>query len=501
MRARRRPHLLLGIALAAVLLALAGAGCTSATTGAATGRTWYLSARAGGGGDGRSWATAWRTPEQVAWQRLAPGDTLLVDGGPRRCPAPFPVGGRLVAGSDCGLRYGPLVVRADGVPGRPVTVALAGTAGRDGTAVFDGGRENPLPYCRQPDWQPVGSAAPGAVVLDGVHDVVVDGTHRGGFAVRGGQAGVDLRSDRTGAVVLRNLDVFDNGFGTRTAAGWTTDGEGVSLVGHQVLIDRSLLHDNGQDEIQDRDTGVPGTGHQPLQDVTVRDSWLFNSRELPGHPGYPFSSGAQDVPAQDCTHVDGIQVWGGGSDQRGFVVEHSILGPLVAQGLYLGDTGHTSVDAVTVRDVLVLGPSGHGLVGESSGSAATPRDWTIDHVTIWFPRQPLPGTRVQGAVDLVGTGHTLESSLLVGGYFTDPRAFTQGADNLFDGGEQPPGGTAAQVVLGGAPTEPVPGWAALSRAWLQPVCPQCSGVGSSVRGPQDLLGTIDRKDGEAAPAS
>ncbi|HEX5415272.1 MAG TPA: hypothetical protein VFZ25_06385, partial [Chloroflexota bacterium] len=49
-------------------------------TRSANGTTYFVS-KLGSNGDGRSWATAWNELDQIKWNTVRPGDTIVLDGG------------------------------------------------------------------------------------------------------------------------------------------------------------------------------------------------------------------------------------------------------------------------------------------------------------------------------------------------------------------------------------------------------------------------------------
>jgi hypothetical protein len=467
-----------------------------------SGHTTYYVSRDGDDRGGRSWQHAWNELDQIRWRLVRPGDVVTIDGGSVACPSDaVPQAGLDPPGArpTCGMVYRtPLVVAASGRLGAPVTVALSTDPGHDGTAVVQGGRTTPLPYCNQETYDQSGTELPAGIAIRGRMHVVIDGRHRSGIVVQGARTGVDLLSDRTSFVTLRNLEISDNGVAQRWATGWRSDGEGIALAGHDITIERSLVHDNGQDEVKDRSTGVPGIGHLPLHDIVIKDSWLYNRRESPLYPGYGFNSGGQAVPAQDCTHVDGVQIWGGGLHQERFTVEGTIFGPFIAQGFYPGDRDRASFDDVTLTDVLFLDPETHGVNGDAVASdRTTPGNWRIDRVTSYLSREPLAGTLSHGSIDLSGSGHSLTRSIFVNGYFAVPTAFAAASGNLFWGGEAVPGGTSADPQFVGPELGTGPAsFAALTAVVLRPTCALCSGRGATTAGVADLLSRIDRSDAQ-----
>jgi hypothetical protein len=494
LRRRRRQSFVGAVVVTSVVLAMSVVGDAPARL--RSGTTWYVS-RNGDGTVGTSWSTAWTEPSKVNWAEVNPGDRIVIDGGATRCPSNYPYGATTVVppGRTCGMQYrGPFVIGASGVVGAPITISLSTSAGHDGTAVLAGGRTTPLPYCDQPSYRAVGHARAAGILIPGSSHVVIDGTHRSGIMVYGAQSGVDLSSDRTSFVQLRNLEVFDNGVYARWAHGSRTDGEGISLAGHDIVIDRDLIHDNGQDAIQDRDTGVPGIGHAGLHDITVTNSWLYERRDSPLFPGYGFNAGAQAMPDQDCTHVDGLQIWGGGLHQQRMTFRYDIFGPLLAQGVYPGDDDRASFDHVVIADSLFLNPLDHAIIGPGiSADPSTPRAWHINRVTSYQTPRPNYGLAVHGKLDLAGSGHVLTNSLFYNGYF-DARSI-RGRGNLWWGGEPVAHGRRHLADFADAwRTGRSPTYSTLVALNLAPRCRACAGVGSSLHDVPDLLQRIDALD-------
>jgi hypothetical protein len=481
---------LLLIGVPAVVLSNRGA-----TTSASS--TWYVSQHGNGRG-GSSWTTAWPELNRISWSLIGPGDRIVLDGGRTTCPSnyvPRPGGPR--PGLRCGALYRTeLSVGASGIPGAPITISLSTASGHDGTAVVFGGRATPLPYCDQPTYSPMGRGRDAGIDIPGRTHVVIDGSHRSGIMVYGAQSGVDLAGDGTGYVTLRNLEVFDNGMVSTWAHGYRTDGEGISVAGHDILIDRNLVHDNGQDAVQDRDTGVPTIGHAPLHDISVTNSWLYEHREHPEFAGYGFNSGAQEIAAQACTHVDGVQIWGGGLHQQRMTFAHDIFGPFLAQGVFPGDLNTASFDHVSISDTLFLNMLDHAVEApRSSSDPHSPHGWKISTTTSYMTDQPNRGLSSHGKIDMAGTGHSVTNSLFYNGYFGGASTFTTAAGNVWWRGDPAPGGVNQQPsFVGPMPTNNRPSYATLAGLNLTPRCTACSGVGSNLHDVTDLLRRIDALD-------
>jgi hypothetical protein len=424
-----------------------------------------------------------------------------VDGGATRCPSAYDFvdHANRRPGLSCGMEYtSALRPTASGTAASPITIRLSEEAGRDGTIVLFGGRATALPYCDQQTYTPSGSAMPAGVVIPGSSYLVLDGGHRSGFMVYGAADGVDLSSDQTNHVTLRNMEIFDNGSYSTWANGYRTDNEGISLVGHDITIERSLVHDNGQDEIQDRYTGpINGDSHAAMSNIVVRDSWLYNRRDHPLYPGYSFNSGAQDIDTQDCTHVDGVQVWGGGLHQQGFTVSHVVFGPLLAQGFYPGDWDNASFDGVRITNSLFINALSHNIIGDQiTGDTSTPGGWVIDDVTSYQTGRPAPGMNSHGAVDLSGGGHTVTNSIFSSGYFYQASTFSTASGNVWYGGDPVPGGVQTDPLFVGPPAGGnAPTFAQLYSADFRAQCSACAGKGSDITSVPALLARIDGLDG------
>lgn len=133
-------------------------------------------------GDGLSWATAWPDFAAIDWQKLGPGDTLLLSGGPT---------GRVYRAT--------LSVGASGAEGRPLTIRPAETPGHAGPVAIDAGNIR----------------ASGIVIEDRDHVVVQ------GLAVRNvDDAGVRIRRARAGVVVEDVTVEAGNPWGQGNARGF-----------------------------------------------------------------------------------------------------------------------------------------------------------------------------------------------------------------------------------------------------------------------------------------
>jgi hypothetical protein len=269
-------------------------------------------------------------------------------------------------------------------PKSGVTIQL----GTPGTVIIFGGRSTPLPYCGQSGYG-VGNGRSKGIVFGNVSNVVVDGTKWGGIMVYGhGGSSVDF-SRSSQDILVRNIEVFDNG-----TVGSNPNRPGVDFSGTRVTFERALVHDNGQDAFQS------GGG---VQDFTLRESWVYNLRPHPSSANHVFNH---------CTHTDGIQIWGGG-EQSGVLIEDSIVGPGFTQGIILGnpgpaDTQKATINDVTIRNSLFFKSTNNNIMSFAFGE---PDGWVLENVTSF---------RGEGEewwnmwVDK-GSGHAVRDSVFYGG--------------------------------------------------------------------------------------
>jgi len=475
---------------------------------AATGVTYYVSMN-GSNADGLSWTTAWNELNKINWAIIQPGDTILIDGGATACPSNYDFSNHSTnrPGLTCGMLYTTqLNIQKSGIAAAPITIKLSTEAGHNGTAVVFGGRTSALPYCTQ-NYTATGTARTDGIVFNtratGASYITIDGSHRSGIMVYGAQTGVNLISDNSTFDTLRNMEIFDNGnYTTFSGGGYRTDYPGIFLNGNNITIDKTLIHDNGQDEIQDNYTGYGTITHAPMHDMAITNSWLYNHRESPVWPGYPFNSGAEGSSSTDCTHVDGIQIYGGGLDQQGFTFDHDVFGPLLAQGVYPGDENNTSFDNVTISNVLFLNAMLHNIEGDpiSTPTNNTPNGWKIQNVTSYLTNGVNTGT-VSHGFGVWGQGHGITNSIFQNGYFAYTASFTGiNSGNLYYGSEPVPGGTNTNPnFVGPLPTNNAPSYATLVAADFTPQCGSCAGKGSSIHKVQDLLNIIDSLNAATNP--
>lgn len=403
------------------------------------GRTWYVSL-AGDNSDGRSWETAWNEMDQIDWGRVSSGDVVLIDGGSVRCAYPVAVSDHSASPGKCGMVYKTALRPRSGV-----SIIVSG-----GTVIIFGGRDTPLPYCGQTDYNASDGRNTG-LDLSSVSNVVIDGLTWGGIKIYGhGSAAVDF-SPTSSNILVRNVEIYDNGL-----VGGGSNRPGVDFSGTNIAFERALVHDNGQDSFQS------GGG---VRNFTLRESWLYNMRRDPGNHDRYFN--------HRCTHSDGVQIWGGGT-QSGVLIEDSIIGPGFIQGILLGNPGPAESQKATVNDVVIRNSLFFKSTNNNIATFADgePQGWVIENVTSY--RRP---SENWWNIYVEGSGHIVHNSVFYGG-----RALGIDASHS---------GNCSQYVEGGLDLEEDPlfanvnhnDWFSLDDFTVQN--PSC--VGSSIATVNDLL--------------
>jgi hypothetical protein len=315
----------------------------------------YVS-KEGNNTDGRSWETAWNELDQIQWEETNPGDTIVIAGGEYHTQ---------------------LAVKKSGTLGLPITLTTNGE-----TVVLDGQRPA-LPYCGQTNY----IAVPGddAIDLEAQSFIVIDGRDWSGIVIRNHSRGIKMR-EQASNITVRNVEMYNNGYTRGSASYAAPSGPGVRLGGSNVLFEQVIIHDNGQDAFQ------VGWG---VWNFTLRNSWLYNSREHPTLPGQSFNF---------CTHTDGLQIYDGGL-QGPVVIENSIIGPYFTQGIIIGSKA--TVNNVVIRNTLFVGSENAGIIISDGGQSSS---WTLEHVTV-----VQDATHDSWSVKLNGSGHRIRNSILWGG--------------------------------------------------------------------------------------
>jgi hypothetical protein len=353
-----------------------------------------------------------------------------------------------------------------------VTIRLASDSGRNGTAVIFGGRATPLPYCHQTNYS--GSmVGQYGVVVNGVDHVTIDGAHISGFMVYGWDSGVYVENS-AGSNLFERLEVFDNGvFYASSGGGVVSDDPGFWLgASPNTVLRGDIVHDNGQDEIQDNTRPV-----NSLNGLVLDTDWLFASRENPAHPGEPFND-LQEVGDNTCQHSDGLQFWNGGSSQSNLTVMHSLFGPLTDQGLYPSDGGSgVTWNNVSVTDSLFLNVR-HSIINDNPVNG-----WTLDHDTLFAE---------QGGFELPSDGaNTITNIVKYNGYVYTPSWTGTTSGNVWYLGDPLPGSSTNQDpdFVGPVPGGTLNGYAAYAAAVFAPQCAACQG--SSLHSLGDIVHRIE----------
>ena len=307
--------------------------------------------------DGKSWETAWNELDQIQWVEVNPGDIITIAGGEYHTQ---------------------MEVENSGTPGLPITITTNGQQ-----VVLDGQRPI-LPYCEETNYNSV--EGDDGIDLGSQSYIVIDGQDWSGIVIRNHLRGIKIRPQASN-IIVRNVEIYDNGYARDMESSFAPDGPGVRLGGSDILFERVIIHDNGQDAFQ------AGWG---VWNFTLRNSWLYNSKEHPTVPGKPFNY---------CTHTDGIQIFDGGV-QGPIFIEDSIIGPSFTQGVIIGSLA--TVDNVVIRNTLFVGNDNSGIIISDGGQSS---NWTLQNVTI---AQDVTDERSWN-LQLYGNKHRITDSVFYGG--------------------------------------------------------------------------------------
>jgi hypothetical protein len=449
--------------------------CPSAAHAAS--HIWYVS-RSGDGTTGANWTHAWNELSHIAWSKVKPGDTVLIDGGATKCRSEYHFAGTR-PGVDCGMVYQTsLSIGTSGTADAKVHLRLATGAGHNGTAVLFGGRATPLPYCHQTNYTYTAGNSTEITIGNRAY-VTIDGTHRSGIMVYGARQGVHFTADGANHITLRNMEIFDNGTASKSSQGgksWRTDQEGVAIRGSYLVLDRDLVHDNGQDEFQSDDSVARGSIHN----LRWSNDWIYAARENPRHTGEPFND-LQAVGSNDCTHADGIQLDGGGA-QSSLTLRYDVFGPLLNQGFYPSESSnHTKFD-----NVVISATTFDDLVSHPILSDLPVHGWTLRHDTFF---------QTEGGFEIPGDNGTMTMSNTVkqGGY-VDMSHWPAAAvsSSMWYLGDSVPGATRTDPQFASIPTAKRPSYSALRNVDLTPTCTTCGRIGSPLTSIDALKARIDQ---------
>lgn len=359
--------------------------------------TFYVS-KSGNNQDGLSWQTAWNELDQIDWDVIGPGSSIMIDGG-----------------TVSAVYNTTLELQKSGTANKPIIIQLSPEDGRNGQAIIFGGRSTMLPYCGQATYEfQTENVNSYGILVNNSSWIVVDGTKWRGIVIYGhNQHGLRFYS-QSNNVTMRNLEIYDNGEAVMKDGAWEPDGAGIRIAGKNNTFERLIVHDNGHDAIQAGTGPAPDTDINNLENFTIRESWLYNGRP---HPTIPESFNY-------CGHSDGVQLHTGGTID-GVLIEKTIIGPAFTNGVLLGQTltpsgANAVVNNVTLRDVLFTKMADNGIRGYAG---TQPDGWVIDQVTAHCPATKGP------CIYIEGTNHSVTNSIFVGSMATFPDALSNFSNN------------------------------------------------------------------------
>jgi hypothetical protein len=280
------------------------------------------------------------------------------------------------------------------------------------------------------------------------------------------------------------MEIFDNGF---TISGpVNTDSPGIRLAGHDLTFERLLVHDNGQDEFQGG-----ASSSQPITNITIRDSWLYNRRGNPVYNGFGFNAGPSQT---NCTHADGIQIYGS-AEQTGLTMQNDIVGPLLDQGIYPSDTA-IAYDNTTLSNILLINAVWNNINSDGQSNGALPRNWKISNITAYVTPGAaglIYGDNSQCNVEVnSGSNMTVTNSIFYEGCLHFNASPLTASGNVYWNTQSSPGGTVTDpLFVGPLPANNNPLFATLNSVDFTPTCAVCAGKGSSLHRMADILARID----------
>lgn len=412
-----------------------------------TGQALYYVSKSGNNSNGHSWATAWNELDQINWNAIKPGSLILIDGGAKEM-----------------VYRTSLRVNSSGTQQAPITIQLSQENGRNGQAIFDGGRGSTLPYCGQSSYSDNGSKAQeNGININNQSWVIIDGTKWRGINIyKYTKSGVLLNRGST-SVTLRNIEIHDNGQAVRSSTGWRPARPGIRIGGRNHTLDRLIIHDNGEDAIQSL------WGDNNLGNITIIRSWLHNQRK---HPSVNSES------SNYCTHSDGFQIYDGGN-VSGITLEETVIGPGFTNGIIFGQSllgGNIWADVqnVNIRNVIFAKPAENGILGYPKTST---ENWQIENTTLDCSNTKYNCVRVENG------SHSMINSVMHSAIIDFPDGLKHHSNNCQWGTNGDQFGNTANPFFR-APSEHDP--FALAD-YLIPSHSSCAGQGASITSVQKLL--------------
>ena len=333
----------------------------------------------GDNSNGKSWRSAWRELDQINWFVIEPGDTIYLDGGEKEM-----------------VYTTTLHINKSGRENAPITIKVSNEAGRNGQAIIFGGRDQDLPYCGEATFKDREfNLNQAGIKLRENAWISIDGSKWRGISIHGHDGnGIELADVEH--ISLKNIQVYNNGSIKNSGINLRTDAPGIRLSGDHISIERAIIHDNGQDALQ----------AQKLNNFSLRESWLYNSRP---HPT------VRDESWNYCTHTDGMQVYNGGQLSN-LVIEKSFIGPGLTNGVIFGQTrdsvGNSAViNQVTLRDTVFSKMAENAILSYPN---TQPRGWLIERVTAFCENTKFH------CLSLKGDNHIVRDSIFYGSGLTVP---------------------------------------------------------------------------------
>lgn len=261
----------------------------------------HFVSHSGDNSSGSSWSEAWNELDQINWQKVEPGDKIIVEGGTYNTR---------------------LVVTQSGQPGNPIRIVQSKNKLRSGQIVISGAN-NPRPSSSGIPLHSQYANHPPGIEIDGSY-IRIQGNRRCGIQVSDHAfIGILIKDDSRG-VVLNNVEVKKNGLSI-----WHADWGGLIVNGGGHGFYNMNIHDNnGRNVIRNRKNARSYPS-------VFRACWIYN--ESNGFSdGIDFRSDNPQDQGDQATGLDRVS--------------YCAIGPGLTNGMrFLGNSG-----GLAVRESLFL---------------------------------------------------------------------------------------------------------------------------------------------------
>ena len=367
--------------------------------------TYYVSAAAKAGGDGRSWKSAWKGLDKINWSVIEPGAVISIDGGTRCMIYDKP----LLIGTD-GTQELPIVIRTGFAPGHNGQVIINGASSANNSIGIDIGGHKHI-YIQGSALPQLGIAAKSIRVCNFRNCGIYSNRQSEDICLQ------NVEVDHNGTVQFVRADPPDQPAlsppdaiaDTATVPGRTglfrlASGTGVSMQGNRGICDRLVAHNNAASNIFLNNSS----------NTTVSSCWLFNYPQELGVNNlfHPLNNLIREQFKDDT--ADGIHIQGAYS-LKGYNMQNCILGP----NLHRGVRYYQRTSALSMTNCLFIDPQSSNLLKENGGIDAqlhlVPSRMELNKVTSFMPPRNRFGQSHACLSFSEGRGDSVSSSVFWGG--------------------------------------------------------------------------------------